>query len=95
MEQKFPSLRTREVSLGKWKGNRVDFVVIPNLRRLACVADQDLTRRVIVDGVEGKVYDEVIKLFFDSPKSLKALVVQNKEFFRVEMKILEMDKVQL
>ncbi len=59
------------------------------------MADQDLTRRVIVDGVEGKVYDEVIKLFFDSPKSLKALVVQNKEFFRVEMKILEMDKVQL
>lgn len=88
----------REVSLGKvhlviaWEDLWIDFVVSPNSKRVAYMAERRGEWFVVVDGVEGKEYDTFIrgsKLVFDSPNLFHTLAFRGREIFRVEVEIVE------
>lgn len=56
-----PRLLTKEVSLGKLPPNAVKYsmVISPDGKHIAYVTKQDNGKRVVVDGVEGKLYPDI------------------------------------
>ncbi len=47
---------------------------------------------IVVDGVEGKEYDELLggtRCVFDSARTFHTVLIRQKEFLRVEVEILE------
>ena len=69
-----------------------DPIFSPDGKRVAYAARRGQKWLVVVEAVEGKEYDAFLRgseLMFDSPKLLHALAHREKEFFRVEIEIVQ------
>ncbi len=65
-------------------------IVSPDSQRVAYVAWVGNELCVVVDGIEGKQYDGILrgaKIIFDSPNSLHYLAVKRNDFYLVEERI--------
>ena len=56
----------------------------PDSRHIAYAAALGRRWRVVVDGVEGKVYDAIVGLKFESDNRLSYIAVEDRSIFRVE-----------